>query len=70
MPSAVFGLLLPVAVKPEKVGMELRVELVELREIEIHEMLPTLRLLLDVVARESARLVGIVVTTPVEQRKI
>ena len=35
----VFRLLFPVAVKPEKVGMELRVELVELREIEIHEML-------------------------------
>ena len=65
-----FCRLLPVAVEPPQVGVELARQLRQLREVEIHELFPPLGLLVNLISDSVFRPVGIVRMRPVEQREV
>ena len=65
-----FCRLLPIAVKPPKVGVELSTKFRQLCEIELNESFPSFGLFFYLVARSVFRPVGIVRMRPVEQREV
>ena len=63
------GILLPVAVKPVEVGLIL-IELVKLVEVKLEELLPTSRIVLNVVTSLGTCEVRIVGVRPVDERVV